>query len=546
MGIVFRAKDLIRKDIKNLFIDIFNVNYYWRIILLSIIAIFIIFYGLGNESLYDWDEAIYAQVAKEMISNNNYLTLHWNYEPWFEKPPLLMWITALFFQCFGVSEFWARAASAFSGVGLILIVYLVGKLIYNRDVGLIASTILLFSYEFLNRARMGTTDTMLCLLFFVAIYAYLRLTIKDQKWWYLIWISFALAFMLKSWAAIIMLPIFAFAVFFDNHVYDTLHSKQFWLGIFLACLLVLPWHIIMVEKYGQEFIDDYFLYHAVKRTLKVLEMHHGGPLYYINELQKLFSPWIYLVPFAVALSIKENIEGPSRSRILLILIVLVIGFYSVIVQTKLQRYIHSTYPAFAILIAALVVQAFQSYKSLEFTGVVFATLVSVLFAPKKLIFLFIILGGAIVLSHKKNFIKKKQIFQIAVIIMFIFLLVISSVSTIRRNWSMDGLSPIAKIAELAGTINPDQQQAIICAALEEYQDRGWPIFRPTALFYSNRPVQIADNLEQLKDVVGKNQEREIIMHEGYVQPLSMDYEIRTLVKVNKVIYAMIQHREKTF
>jgi len=405
-------------------------------------------------------------------------------------------------------------------VGLIFIVYLIGKLIYNRDVGFIASTILLFSYEFLNRARMGTTDTLLCFLFFVAIYAYLR-----------------------PWAAIIMLPIFAFAIFIDNHVYDTLHSKEFWQGMFLTCLLLLPWHIVMIAKYGQEFINDYFLYHAVMRTMKVLEMHHGGSLYYINELQKLFSPWIYLVPFAITLSIKENIEGQSRSRILLILIVIVFGFYSIIVQTKLQRYIHSTYPALSILIAALVVQACQSYKSLEFTGIVFAILVSVLIAPKLLIYIFILLGGVIVLSRIMNLIKKKQTFQIAVIVMFAFLLAISSANTIRRNWSMDGSSQIAKIAELAGTINPDQQQAIICAALEEYRDRGWAIYRPTALFYSNRPIQKADNLEQLKALVGKKQEREIIIHEGYVQPLSLDYEIRALAKVKKVIYAMIRHRE---
>lgn len=533
------------KDIKKLFLIIFNFMYYWRIILLGILAVLVIFYGLGNVNLRDWDEAIYAQVSKEMILNNNYLTLHWNYKPWFEKPPLLMWITALFFQCFGVSEFWARAASAFSGVGLIFIVYLVGKLIYNRNVGFIASLILLFSYEFLNRARMGTTDTLLCFLFFVAIYGYLRLTTKDQKWWYLIWMSFALAFMLKSWAAIIMLPIFAFAIFLDNHVYDTLHSKHFWLGILFTCLLVLPWHIIMIAKYGQEFIDDYFFYHAVMRTIKVLEMHHGGPLYYVNELQKLFSPWIYLVPFAIALSIKENIEGQSRSRILLILIMIVIGFYSVIVKTKLWWYIHPLYPAFAILIAALLVQAFQSYKSLEFGGLVLATLVSVLIAPKKLILLLIFFGGIFVVTRIKNLIKKKHTFQVAAIVMFIFMIAISTSSTIWRNWGMGGSSQIAKIAEIAGKTNPDPQTAIICAVLEEHRDKGWPVYRPTVLFYSNRPIQIAWKLKQLKDLVGKNQEREIIMHEGFTQLLSPDYEIRTLAKVKKVIYAMIRHREET-
>lgn len=539
----------VRIYLKNLLTILFNIRYYWRIILLGILAISVICYGLGNESLRNWDEAIYAQISKELIFNNNYLTLHWNYLPWFEKPPLLMWITALFFQCFGVSEFWARAASAFSGVGLIFIVFFVGKRIYNRNIGFIASLILLFSFAFINRARMGTTDTMLCFLIFVGVYGYLRLTTKDQKWWYLIWMSFALAFMLKSWAIIIMLPIFALTLFFDNRVYDTLHSKHFWLGILFACLLVFPWHIIMIAKYGQEFIKDYFLYHAVMRTIKAIDMHRGGTFFYISALKRDFSPWIYLAPFAIALSIKENITGQARSRILLLLIVLVMGFYSIIVKTKVAWYIHPVYPALAILIAALLEQAFQSHKSLEFGAILFATLISLFISPNILI-LFIIIGVIFIVSPIKNLIKRNA-FQTSVIVMFMFMLSISASNTIWRNSRMGKesiyarrYSAVAQIAKIAGKTNPNPQTAIICAEFNEHLDKGSPIYRPTALFYSNRPIQVAYNLGQLKEIVGKNKEREIIMDEGFRQLLLPDYEIRISAKVGEFIYAMIRSRQK--
>src|SRR5579875_3647003 len=70
---------------------------------------------LGHRTLAMWDEGIYAEIAREMLGRNAMVPT-WNYHPWFEKPPLLFWTTAALFRIFGVTEFWARAASAFSGV----------------------------------------------------------------------------------------------------------------------------------------------------------------------------------------------------------------------------------------------------------------------------------------------------------------------------------------------------------------------------------------------------------------------------------------------
>jgi predicted membrane-bound mannosyltransferase len=79
---------------------------------LASVAAVVLFVKLGANSLAAWDEAIYAQVSKEMARGGGWLTPHWAHRPWFEKPPLLIWTTALLFKLFGVSEFCARAASS--------------------------------------------------------------------------------------------------------------------------------------------------------------------------------------------------------------------------------------------------------------------------------------------------------------------------------------------------------------------------------------------------------------------------------------------------
>src|SRR5207249_7769727 len=104
----------------------------WPLAGLLSLAAFVLLARLGYGALDDWDEAIFAQVSKEMVRGGDWLTPHWNYLPYFNKPPLLMWSTALLYLAFGVSEFTARAISALSGVALVGMTYLVGRTAYDR------------------------------------------------------------------------------------------------------------------------------------------------------------------------------------------------------------------------------------------------------------------------------------------------------------------------------------------------------------------------------------------------------------------------------
>src|ERR1051325_5322266 len=118
--------------------------------LLSLIAACALLWKLGAGSLAAWDEAIYAQVSKEIALSGDWLTLRWEYQPWFEKPPLFMWMTALFYRLFGVSEFWARLPSALSGIALVVVTYSIGKLTGGRRVGLLAGGLFLTCHHFFS------------------------------------------------------------------------------------------------------------------------------------------------------------------------------------------------------------------------------------------------------------------------------------------------------------------------------------------------------------------------------------------------------------
>ncbi|TMA41839.1 MAG: hypothetical protein E6J83_12390, partial [Deltaproteobacteria bacterium] len=62
------------------------------------------------------DPVIYAALAKAMLRRGDWGTLYLGGQPFFEKPPLVVWLTALSFGTFGVATWSARLVGAVPGV----------------------------------------------------------------------------------------------------------------------------------------------------------------------------------------------------------------------------------------------------------------------------------------------------------------------------------------------------------------------------------------------------------------------------------------------
>jgi len=125
---------------------------------------------LGAVHLFDWDEINFAECAREMIVSGNYSQVQINFQPFWEKPPLFIWMQALSMQLWGVNEFAARFPNALCGVVSLLVIYLIGKKVYDRKFALIwvlvyASSFLTFFYF-----KTGIIDPWFNLFIFVGIY----------------------------------------------------------------------------------------------------------------------------------------------------------------------------------------------------------------------------------------------------------------------------------------------------------------------------------------------------------------------------------------
>jgi 4-amino-4-deoxy-L-arabinose transferase-like glycosyltransferase len=310
-------------------------------LLATILACIVLLTLLGHKPLTNWDEGIYAEISREMVSLG-FLVPHWNYQPWFEKPPLMLWITATFFKLFGTHDFWARAGSALSGVAIVALLH--GWLIRRKDTlaAWLSTLILLSTFGFLHICRVGEMDVLLSLGCSIALCGLTAIQNYKLSGWYLFWAGAAIALMTKGAACIVLiLTTLLFAAIERWNL--TRLAKSFWLGMLLFLLAALPWHLYMFHVFGASFFSEYFGFHVLARATHQIEDHITHWWYYFWVLLISAAPFVLLYPFAVVDSFRRK-----ELRAWSIFALVVIGFFTV-VQTRLPHYIAPAYPALTVV-----------------------------------------------------------------------------------------------------------------------------------------------------------------------------------------------------
>jgi len=112
--------------------------------LLVVVVVGIRVATLGAYPLMDTTEARYAEIARKMLETGDWLMPQFDYGvPFWGKPPLSTWLSALSMAAFGVNEFAARFPSLLLLAGCGALVYALGALRGGRDQAL--WTLALFS-----------------------------------------------------------------------------------------------------------------------------------------------------------------------------------------------------------------------------------------------------------------------------------------------------------------------------------------------------------------------------------------------------------------
>ncbi|HWR57759.1 MAG TPA: glycosyltransferase family 39 protein, partial [Thermodesulfovibrionales bacterium] len=143
-------------------------------------ALLLSFFRLGSVTLFDVDEAVFAEATKEMVLNGDWITPTYNGDNRYDKPILFYWLMAVSYKVFGISEFSARVPSAITALLLSLSVFLFVRRFSDVKTAFYATVPLVLSPYFLIYSHAAVTDMTLTLMITLSLFSFYIAVVADS------------------------------------------------------------------------------------------------------------------------------------------------------------------------------------------------------------------------------------------------------------------------------------------------------------------------------------------------------------------------------
>jgi 4-amino-4-deoxy-L-arabinose transferase-like glycosyltransferase len=323
---------------------------------LALLAALVFLPGLGRRDVWNPDEARYAEVAREMRDAGSWAIPLLNGQVYTQKPPLLFWSIAAFGALRGgIDETAARLPSALSAIGTVLLVFALGRRLFDRRAAFLAALVFGTSLKILWQGRFGQIDMLLTFLVTLGVWFWVRAQTEERRALSLLfYLCAGLATLAKGPVGLLppLLSIVAFLLLERDR--EGLRRLRVPLGLLVWLAVVLAWLIPAYFAGG----ESYFRQIAFKQTVTryANPWHHFAPwYYYLTVLPANFFPWSFFLPSAVLVAWKRATDLDPKVkrglRFALCWVVVTIVFFS-LSPAKRDVYILTMFPGLALFTGA--------------------------------------------------------------------------------------------------------------------------------------------------------------------------------------------------
>jgi len=336
---------------------------------------------LGFYPLTDTTEARYAEMARKMLDSGNWLTPMFDVGvPFWGKPPLSFWLSALPMALGGVSEFTARLGPLLAGLSVMALLWAWPrnvavfdlKTIANNRLALCASIVFLSTPVGFIASGAVMTDMAMALGTTLSMVAFWRAWTapSERLWGWLFFVGQAVGLMAKGPVAVVLTGV-ALTLFLltelrrdgltrtVSHAWDCIP----WLGgLVLTTVLVLPWYLL-AERATPGFLS-YFI--VGEHWSRFTQSGWKGDLYGVAHAQPKGRIWLFALlctlPWAL-LALFWKLRRPTTvdsmprlpvvERDYLLAWLLCSPLFFTVSGNILPAYVLPGLPAFALLAAGL-------------------------------------------------------------------------------------------------------------------------------------------------------------------------------------------------
>ncbi len=307
----------------------------------AVIALYL--YNLTAVGVLGPDEPRYVAIGVAMARTGDWITPRLWGTPWFEKPPLVYWLTAIATQLGAGPDLAGRLPIALMSLLFLAIFFVLLRREWGVQAAAAATGILATTAGWLAYSDLCLTDVPVAICFALAALLclpVLRPEPEVQTWrWLAIGAALGCGVLAKG-----LVPI-ALAVpwlWFLRRYW-----RRWWLVAAGLLVIALPWYSLVYARNGYPFIEEFIIRHHVQRLYSASLQHVQPAYYYIPILLAGLFPWTPALAFLFS---RETIRD-ERRRFLLGTVLFGLLFFSASLN-KLPGYVLPLFPLLAVLIGA--------------------------------------------------------------------------------------------------------------------------------------------------------------------------------------------------
>ncbi|NOZ70500.1 MAG: glycosyltransferase family 39 protein [Chloroflexi bacterium] len=248
--------------------------------------------------LTDTTESRYGEIARKMLETANWITPQYDYGvPFWGKPPLSTWLSAISMKLLGVNEFAARLPEVLLSLGVLWFVWLLAKERHNREFSLLSVALLASLPLFFVAGGAVMTDASLAFstgLSFAAFWLAMTATDKPKQilWGYLFFVGQGLGLLAKGpiCGVLTLFPIFFWMLPRGRRQWQLVWQRLPWIsGSLLMLAIAAPWYYL-AETRTPGFLNYFIVGEHFKRFT---ETGWQGDKYGHPHKVKTGTIWLY-------------------------------------------------------------------------------------------------------------------------------------------------------------------------------------------------------------------------------------------------------------